>query len=561
MLYLINVINKYIKFYNHEERTNLIFDNEELLEQINETELKHKIYYKQHETVKEIVNSFINNKNLVFQLVIGQTQSGKTGTMLAVIKKFIESHYFNIPPENIYIITGLSSIDWKTQTIGRLPSLLHNRILHRNDLNKYFFNEIKMKKNVLILIDEVHIACLKNQTMYKFISKSFGFDLDNLVNSNIKICEFTATPDGIIFDLYKSNEFINTYSTITLLKTSSDYTSYSKLLKERKIKQCKNITDDKNLDNNFTILKNTIKTFKKFKYHIIRIPKGSKKKDNKGKDNITMDNFYARFPKNIYIYQSCFDDDDDGKNFNKFISLLNNRPKKHTFIFIKERFRCAVSLPKKHIGIVYERLPKNVNDSVICQGLIGRMTGYEQINDVVIFTNKESIKKYVKFWNSLCNKDKSSISEMKTFLTELKWTSNSTNYSKRNKETYSRGTFNDPPLYGLKYEKEKDKNKNLCHYKKLKSFDESNEYFINKLQSILGGNKFNKRKPDNDGYYRTGVREKGQVRILSYMLENYKTTLNEKHNKHLYPCYEDINDKKTLVWLLCWYDINTSRKM
>ena len=57
---------------------------------------------------------------------------------------------------NIYVITGLSSNEWKKQTKERLPQILENNIFHRNQL-KEFMESIKDKKNILVLMDEVQI--------------------------------------------------------------------------------------------------------------------------------------------------------------------------------------------------------------------------------------------------------------------------------------------------------------------------------------------------------------------------------------------------------------------
>ena len=52
-------------------------------------------------------------------MVVAKTQSGKTGSMCATIKQYLEDSSNLIPIENIYIITGLSSCEWKEQTKER----------------------------------------------------------------------------------------------------------------------------------------------------------------------------------------------------------------------------------------------------------------------------------------------------------------------------------------------------------------------------------------------------------------------------------------------------------
>ena len=53
-----------------------------------------------------------------------------------------------------------------------MPNLLNIQVIHRNKLLKSkdsFYNEIKDKKNVLIIMDEIQLAAKKEpeQTIYK----------------------------------------------------------------------------------------------------------------------------------------------------------------------------------------------------------------------------------------------------------------------------------------------------------------------------------------------------------------------------------------------------------
>ena len=83
---------------------------------------------------------------------------------------------------------------------------------------------------------------------------------------------------------------------------------------------------------------------------------------------------------------------DDGKsNIN---NMLKHPPLKHTFIFIKEMLRCSKTLIKDHIGICYDRWTQNPNDTTVLQAFLGRLTGYDVPNDVILYTNIDVIEKY-----------------------------------------------------------------------------------------------------------------------------------------------------------------------
>jgi hypothetical protein len=79
---------------------------------------------------------------------------------------------------------------------------------------------------------------------------------------------------------------------------------------------------------------------------------------------------------------------------------LGNVPDKHTVIFIKDKLRCAKTITKTYIGIVYERKSQKINDSSIIQSLLGRVTGYDVPADVLVYTSIDTIHRYKRLWDS-----------------------------------------------------------------------------------------------------------------------------------------------------------------
>jgi len=78
--------------------------------------------------------------------------------------------------------------------------------------------------------------------------------------------------------------------------------------------------------------------------------------------------------------------------------LLANPPARHTFLFIKEKLRCAKTLQKEHLGILYERLSKKPVMNTILQGLVGRLTGYHDNTDAIVFSNPDLVLRYHQMW-------------------------------------------------------------------------------------------------------------------------------------------------------------------
>ena len=115
-----------------------------------------------HRDISDKVYTSLMDKRTFFQIVIGRTQSGKTRAILCMIQDYVLKEIIDI--SNIYIITGLSSVDWVTQTKERMPESLHKNIYHNGQL-KEFKKSVEGKRNVLVFIDEGHMASKDKQTI------------------------------------------------------------------------------------------------------------------------------------------------------------------------------------------------------------------------------------------------------------------------------------------------------------------------------------------------------------------------------------------------------------
>ena len=118
-----------------------------LSEQIEVNSLKGiNTIHENQKTCGKAVRNIFNNKSIINCLVYGMTQTGKTGCMTALIQYYILSN--NIPIDNIYIITGLSDIEWKKDTKNRMPDSINSCVFHRANLSKTFMKDIREKKTL-----------------------------------------------------------------------------------------------------------------------------------------------------------------------------------------------------------------------------------------------------------------------------------------------------------------------------------------------------------------------------------------------------------------------------
>ena len=479
-----------------------------------------------------VVSAFKHRKTINV-MVVSKTQSGKTGSMCATIKKYLEDTDNLIPIENIYIITGVSSCEWKDQTKQRLPPSVQARVFHRCELPTTFVDEIVNKKNILIIMDEIQVAAKKGQTIYKSFQMAGLLDKQRLYAHDVKILEYTATPDGTIYDLMKWNDA----SFKILAEVGDRYVGSYDLLIRGRIKQTKDLCGfnkgieliDESVFDNLRELKVDIDAYSSAKWHIIRTKTGIFQEK-------TIENFKRVFTSNYQFI--TYDRESDINDIN---ITLSAPPKSHTFIFIKELLRCAKTLVKTYLGVVYERHSICPDDAAIIQGLVGRITGYDDC-DSLCYTQITSIEKYEELWAS--NFENKSI----------RWNSKTTKYL--NGTLHGINTFNDPTEYDGFSVDSSEHNDNDCEPEsviimKFKTQSEMKAYFVNTLQHTLGQGP-RKITPTANGYYESTIRSNKKVYSCDEIHANRNYGLSEKHSTKFrrYACYMDVNDIGTLEWWL-----------
>jgi len=543
------IYNKRVQYsYTGNEQENMELDKIIILAQLNKLQNTRKsvIFDNQYAIGSAIVNTF-KNKKIINVMVISKTQSGKTGSMCAMIKKYLEDTDNLIPIENIYIITGLSSCEWKEQTKERMPESIQSRVFHRCELPNTFVDEIKNKKNVLIIMDEIQVAAKKGQTIYNTFKNAEILNKSKLYENDIKILEYTATPDGTIYDLMKWNDA----SQKILANVGSGYVSSYDLLQMGRIKQYKELCGydketgeiDPEVISNIEEIKRDIDNYQRPLYHIIRTKNGQEQ-------TIIIQNFKQVFNENEFNFIQ-YDRESDIEDINKTLIIT---PVKHTIIFIKEMLRCAKTLKKANIGILYERYSKNPDDTAIIQGLSGRDTGYDNNGISICYTNIESIEKYEELWNSNFEN------------TSIRWNSKTTKFTDGNLS--GKNTFNDPNEYEIASVTSESENSQIEEPKpiiKRKTFDEIKKWFVDNLKPNGYGIGPKTKKTDEAGFYRCitqfdkneKIRTKDEFEIYErskrWGFRGNTEKSKEKNKYRVYPVYENPNDVNSLEWWLIYY--------
>lgn len=499
------------------------------------------IYENQQKIADDVLNAFKIDE-ILNVMVIARTQSGKTGSMCSTVKKLLEDSTFNIPITNIFIITGLSSVEWKEQTKGRMPDIMNKRVFHRNELTKKFVSSFKTITNALIIMDEVHIASFKEQTIYLSFKEIGLLNKNFLISNSIKILEFSATPNGTLYDLMRWKK--HGYKIIA--EPGKGYISSIDLLNQNRVFQFKPL-NSKDLSanlQNITSIKNIIvcKYLNNPLYHIIRT-------NHSIEQTITINNFKKIFEDVLFEYLT-FDIQNKKVDINTF---LNKKPLKHTFIFIKEKLRCAKTINREHIGILYERCVSYINDTNIIQGLLGRMTGYGDNKISICFTNIDTIHKYEELYlNGFSNLDKI-------------WN-----------VSLNSSSFNNPDYYENfdEIEKEVLPVKETHFIDKFFTFKEVESFYLNKIvpkihiiyPKYTPYSMLKEKIPNENGFFMHNYNKqqlllstknaithskKGLSNLLSTELStdlSINNTNSKIHFCRIIPCYEDVNDNSTLQW-------------
>ncbi len=302
---------------------------------------------------KRIAQRFLD-RSVHSILAVAPTQSGKTGSMISTIIQFIKEPSLSLPSSHIFVITGHSSTEWTQQTKERFPFEFRDNIFHRNQLSDFII-KVRELNNVLIFVDESHVAARKHQSIHSALSLA-GFD-DAMFKRDIKLVLVSATPD-----LCRKNYIIHDE---LFMQPDESYCSTMTLLQAGHILPAKDLCGLDPISGKISPLTfDNIREIIPFfgpepQYHIIRTQRGAG-------FGITIDNFISVFGYDDYDYI------DDAFDFD----FLEIKPSKHSFVFILDRLRCAKTIHKQFVGVLYERNPKFVNRDSVIQGLAGRATGY-----------------------------------------------------------------------------------------------------------------------------------------------------------------------------------------
>jgi hypothetical protein len=365
-----------------------------------------RCYKEQRLIAENVVHTIQENRRVCFQIVYGFTQTGKTGAMCDIMNRLVRSKSACIDcQDGMWLMTGVSSTEWMEQTKKRVPHFMRKRVVHLPDLAK-LGKRLRKQQNVVILVDEAHVAYKQGMSVDKLLNTllrstdaACGKDLLEMCRRNISIVFFTATPNLLQQEI-KNQVWPDGVPCFQehILRPGEGYVGIEYLLKKNQLKQCQNMGAGGNrkmvlqAEKAIDQFQKTIK--KRFadhpRYHIVRTLSGKKQKCMTdrirkvlGDIDYDYENFESRFNRQSHPLKALQ-------------KMLATPPSKHTILFVKEGLRCAVTLNKKHLGVLYDRIPATTkpDGSTLVQSFAGRATGYDK-HDMVIFTDIKTVRAYL----------------------------------------------------------------------------------------------------------------------------------------------------------------------
>ena len=509
-----------------------IRDREEYLE----LEGKEFIYPNQQDAANKCIEAYKNGAIAV--CLIAQPGTGKTGTAQAVMIHMATNPNDDeiVYTENIIICTGMSDNDWETQFKNSVLPAFGENIFHRQNLVKQKQKEkLQSLENGFLVPDECHIASGSKMSIAKTLKEAGILNLNVLEIKNIKILDISATPDAVLHDYTKWGP----KCAIIKIQPGPLYKGFEVMLKEERIIDSPKLEE---IDDYYNLLKFLDERYKNTskKYFPFRLL-----------DPVKINILGSVCDRDELDW--CYINHNSEERIDEIDSIMANPPTKHTIIFIKGFWRASKRISMKHIGATYEQIPKQRDVSVTAQALTARFCdNYEYSGDhldinlrPLHYCDKGAIEQYVEWFNNDCD------FSMSTYKSQ-RISSNG-----KGKVT-SKETKVNPKIVGGMNNNSDEIEEKTIHTEACNTQEEAKEYYNKNLKKIFKGKGPTKRKPNEDGYYLSTVgkgENRTRVRTIQEIKDVSKWALNETHHYTIHPCYEDINDKSTLKWMLTHYKI------
>lgn len=344
----------------------------------------------QKEVAKKIISEFSSNDLVT---LCAPPQWGKTGVSLFV--SYMMAIKGGIDPNNVFFITAMSDRSWLLQTKERVLPMWRNNVYHRNTLH-YLEDRVgrlkreKKDKNILIIVDECHIANRRDFTLGNIIESLNLKNPDTLKEKNIKILQISATPSNTLID---AEDWPNHAKVCP--KFNNNYVSFQTFLDEDRLRDPHNLMTEEGCGNYFSeVCADTPK------YHFVRsVSAGPTGRATYSLTKTSLQKQCSKYNAELIELNMI----KTQSQIKEIFRNLDKQPSKHTFILIKNMLGASKTITDKFIGSVHESLPREKDNSSEIQGLPGRMCGWTKrrgISGPRIYCKTEIVENYLKLYDS-----------------------------------------------------------------------------------------------------------------------------------------------------------------
>jgi hypothetical protein len=490
------------------------------------------IYDNQKEDALNILNIFYGSDVRAVS-VQKKTKVGADGLMIELFVGFSThpDNSFVIDPKNGRVLSGMSNKSWQDDMKAKMPTCFADIIFHHGKLSK---SELSNISNALIIIDEIDSGDKETQRLHSTLKEAGILDVNHMINNNNRFIFISATMFKEFYDLYQWGDLHQLYS----LTIPPNYIGHIEFLEKGIIKEFYSMKTKDGAER--WIQEDILDNYgEEYRVHIARVTNKTA--------NVLQD---ACIMKGVLFLNHT---SDTRLSYDELETVFEKTITKHVVIAVKGFYRRANLIPnewKKRIGAIHEFCTTGkVDMNVQVQGLPGRMTGYWR-DDIIDYGHKtgpyrtsiKAVNQYEQLYND-------------PFGTN---SCNSMGFSKRNgKVTVKTSTFLSPH----NIDNMEPINMPTIDDQLGTSFNVGYEiiYNLDKLEercNELGYNyKPQDKNKDNCGFYKTSLNKKSEKISLKQAIDAKDSSYGHGKNKEkvwrtFLPCYEDLNDKKSLVYLL-----------
>jgi hypothetical protein len=483
-----------------------------------------------------IAYKFFTSDTLIATLCASM-QWGKTGVILEVAFTMTTHIDMGIDPENVFVVTGMSDNEWREQTIERLPSDF--QVFHRGNL-KRLLPALRDVTNALIVIDECHYGANETSVISSTLKEAGLLDILALQQRNVRIFQTSATPDHVLTNAEEWNQPGGVgYHYKCIPESPPTYVSPKEIMSDGRIRQVMDLTDPASVAE----LRTQMLGYTSPKYHIIRLPNSTKKKDT------VRENIMAICSELDFVIATH----DTDSRIAEVNQILCQSPTKHTIILIKNMWRAAKTIPDTNLGILHEAYAANSSDSSVAQSFVGRCCGHNANRTVsapVIYCNVESIEHYIKLMDSAYNYSHPTLDYHALNIDK-------TSGSEPTLKDSWAAAANVEGLDAVEREHVGARAQPEPLVRKYASFADAKDYhkkIARKAARLMGkdpqninGCQYPTKHLNADGFFECNVRSNSKVWSTMAMHEERRWGMGENYYRLRY-CYRDTTDSTTLEW-------------